>query len=302
MIMELVSFVNQQESKFVSALSGDSVKWQKEKQFAIQAFQGNDFLAKTAFNNQQSAINAIVNVAAIGISLNPASKLAYLVPRDSKVCLDISYMGLMHIAMSSGVILWGQCKLVHEKDVYEPQGLSIAPIHKYNAFATEEERGKVIGGYCTVKTPEGDFLTEEMSLAEIVKVENSSKSKGSKHSPWNTWWSEMARKTIVKRASKYWPRAERVDRAIDVLNEDEGVWQEPVVPHTSEKEILEGEVIRANEFIDKVSALCDEMAKTDNEATLKALFKEAFTMTKGEPLQKNVHCVYNDRKKELGIK
>ena len=297
--MELVSFVNQQESKFVSALSGDTVKWQKESQFAIQAFQGNDFLAQTAFSNQQSAVNAIVNVAAIGISLNPASKLAYLVPRDKKVCLDISYMGLLHIAMTSGVILWGQCKLVHQADTYEPQGLGLAPIHKYNAFATEDERGPVIGGYCTVKTPQGDFLTEEMSLKEIKKVEDSSKSK---NGPWRQWWSEMARKTIVKRASKYWPRADRVDKAIDVLNEDEGIWQEPVLPHTSEKEILEGEVIRANEFIDKVSALCDEMAKADNEATLKALFKEAFTMTKGEPLQKNVQHVYNERKTALGIK
>jgi recombination protein RecT len=38
-------------------------------------------------------------VAAIGITLNPASKLAYLVPRDGMVCLDISYMGLLHRAV-----------------------------------------------------------------------------------------------------------------------------------------------------------------------------------------------------------
>jgi recombination protein RecT len=34
---------------------------------------------------------------------------------------------------------------------------------------------------------------------------------------------EMARKTIVKRASKYWPKAQRLDNAIHLLNEDEGM-------------------------------------------------------------------------------
>lgn len=123
----IVEFVKQQEPLFMGALSAEVVSWQKESQFAIQYFQKNDFLAKTALSNPTSAQNAIINVAAIGISLNPASKLAYLVPRDGMVCLDISYMGLLHIAMESGVILWGQAKLVHANDTYESNGLDKAP-------------------------------------------------------------------------------------------------------------------------------------------------------------------------------
>ncbi|EON5390422.1 recombinase RecT, partial [Escherichia coli] len=68
-----------------------TLTWAKESQFAIQQFQKNDFLAKTAQANLPSARNAIINVAAIGITLNPSSKLAYLVPRGGAVCLDISY-------------------------------------------------------------------------------------------------------------------------------------------------------------------------------------------------------------------
>jgi len=215
----VIELVQEQEGLFNRSLSDQSVTWAKESQFAIQLFQKNDFLAKAAMANQASAQNAIINVAAIGITLNPASKLAYLVPRDGMVCLDISYMGLLHLAQSTGSILWGQCKLVHENDTYESNGLDSAPTHKYNAFG---ERGSVVGGYCTVKTPEGDYLTEEMSLAEIKQVEGSSKSKGSTHSPWAKWWDEMARKTIVKRASKYWPRRERLDNAINHLNTEGG--------------------------------------------------------------------------------
>lgn len=213
---DVVGFVGSQVSLFTQALSDNSITWQKEQQFAIQAFQKNDYLAKVAMANPSSAQNAIINVAAIGITLNPAAKLAYLVPRDGGVHLDISYMGLLHLAQVSGAIQWGQCKLVHASDTYESNGLDKAPTHRYNAFG---DRGTVVGGYCTVKTAQGDYLTEEMSLAEIKQVEASSKAK---NGPWQKWWDEMARKTIVKRASKYWPRCERLDNAIDHLNTDGG--------------------------------------------------------------------------------
>lgn len=212
----VVEFVGSQVGLFNQALSDQSITWQKEQQFAIQAFQKNDYLAKVAMANPSSAQNAIINVAAIGITLNPAAKLAYLVPRDGGVHLDISYMGLLHLAQVSGAIQWGQCKLVCANDTYESNGLDSAPTHKYNAFG---DRGDVVGGYCTVKTAQGDYLTEEMSLAEIKQVEASSKAN---NGPWKKWWDEMARKTIVKRASKYWPRVERLDMAVHHLNTDGG--------------------------------------------------------------------------------
>lgn len=218
MSFDVVSFVGDQMALFQGALSDQAITWEKEKQFAIQAFQRNDYLAKVAIANPSSAQNAIINVAAIGVTLNPAAKLAYLVPRDGGVHLDISYMGLLHLAQVSGAIQWGQCKLVRAGDTYESNGLDRAPTHKYNAFG---DRGDVVGGYCTVKTQQGDYLTEEMSAPEInVIMERSQGFKSGKKSPWRTDWEEMARKTIVKRASKYWPRCDRLDTAIHHLNTD----------------------------------------------------------------------------------
>lgn len=291
----IVEFVKQQEPLFMGALSAEVVSWQKESQFAIQYFQKNDFLAKTALSNPTSAQNAIINVAAIGISLNPASKLAYLVPRDGMVCLDISYMGLLHIAMESGVILWGQAKLVHANDTYESNGLDKAPTHKYNAFG---DRGDVVGVYCTVKTSGGDYLTEEMSLAEIKQVEATSKAK---NGPWKNFWSEMARKTVVKRASKYWPKASRLDNAIHVLNEEEGVWIEPTMPHTPEEQVQSDENAKEQALIEKLNSLCDAMGEAKDELTLKAIFKEAFIASSGRKIQKDVQAVYNESKIRLGI-
>ena len=225
--LTVFSLVEQQEQFFMPVLTDKSVSWAKEKQFAIQYLQSNEFLATTAMKNQASLQNAIINVASIGISLNPADKHAYLVPRDGKVCLDISYMGLAHLATSDGSISWCQSKIVREADTYTNKGIDKEPLHEYKAFG---DRGPMVGVYCTVKLPNGDYLTDEMSLDDIKKIMETSKSASSKYSPWKTFFNEMARKTVVKRAAKYWPAVRRLNDAIHHLNEEEGIELETVKP------------------------------------------------------------------------
>ena len=199
----------------------DATRLDAEKNYAIQQLYKNDMAIKVARANPVSVQNAIINLSAIGISLNPATKHAYLVPRDNAICLDISYMGLMHLAQEIGSILWGQARVVFANDSYENQGLTKEPIHKYSAFG---DRGERVGVYCTVKLPNGDFLTEEMSAEQVNKIRDTSKSKNSPYSPWNTFEEEMWRKSAVKRASKYWPKSSsRLDNAIHVINEHEGI-------------------------------------------------------------------------------
>ena len=221
----VVEYVSQQEGLFLPVISDESVTWEKEKQFAIQALQSNDYLARIAGQKPVTLQNALINIASIGISLNPALKHAYLVPRKGGVCLDVGYMGLLHLAQSSGVILWGQSKLVYSNDTYENNGLSKEPTHKTSPFG---DRGNVVGVYCTVKTIDGDYLTDEMSIADVYAIRDRSDGfKSGKASPWKTDEGEMIRKTVVKRAYKYWPKCERLGSAIQMLNENgEGLLSE----------------------------------------------------------------------------
>lgn len=243
----LVEYIGNQESLFLPVLSDESVVWEKEKQFAIQAIQSNDYLAGIAQKNQASLQNAIINIASIGISLNPALKHAYLVPRKGGVCLDLSYMGLLHLAQSSGVILWGQCKVVRANDTYQNTGLSKEPSHLADTFG---DRGEIVGAYCTVKTVDGDYLTEEMSISEIFEIRGRSEAFKRKSGPWKTDEGEMIRKTVVKRAYKYWPKCERLGSAIQMLNDNgEGI--------TPEKDVTP-EFINADQVDVLFPLLCDE--------------------------------------------
>lgn len=199
-----------------------NLDWKTESNYAIQLIYKNDYTTKIACANPVSVQNAVRNLGAIGLSLNPVLKHAYLVPRDGMICLDISYMGLMHLAQSTGSIMWAQCKIVHQADGYENRGNSVEPVHTYNAFG---DRGPIVGAYCVVKLADGDFLTHEMQIADIYAIRDRSKAWTSKKSgPWKTDEKEMIRKTVVKQASKYWPKVERLDAAIHYLNQgDEGI-------------------------------------------------------------------------------
>ena len=214
--VNVYEIVDNQQTMFSQVLSVDSIAWEKEKQFVIQALLANKTLNETAWSNQDSLRNAVINVASIGISLNPALKHAYLVPRNSAICLDISYMGLLNLAMTSGAIEWGQAKLVYKNDDYKNTGVDTAPKHEQETFG---DKGDIVGVYCTVKLPSGDYLTEEMDIATLDKIKAASKAA---NGPWNTWPEEMMRKSVVKRASKYWPQSERVSTAVDMLNQQEG--------------------------------------------------------------------------------
>lgn len=215
-VQQANNLILQQESQFSAVLSDEKINFQREAGFALQLLRNNNYLCGIATKNAASLQDSVINIASIGISLNPADKHAYLVPRDGKVCLDISYMGMLHIAIDSGSIQWGQCKVVYANDAYESNGVDKAPTHKYNAFS--KDRGPIVGAYCTVKTSGGDYLTEEMDIDAINAIRDRSPAGKKGNGPWKTDYEQMVRKTVVKRASKYWPKSDRLNRAIDYVN------------------------------------------------------------------------------------
>lgn len=58
------------------------VTWAEESQFAVQALQKNDTLQKCSVVTLQ---NSIINVAAIGLTLNPALGYAWCQKRESAI-------------------------------------------------------------------------------------------------------------------------------------------------------------------------------------------------------------------------
>lgn len=219
---------------FEAMCSDGGIAFAREAEFAIQAICGNEYSLRIARQNPQSVRDAVTNIAAIGISLNPAKKQAYLVPRKGGICLVISYMGLLDIAIQSGSILWGQAELVYAADLVAPceftlNGFDQPPTHKRNPFT--QDRGALVGVYVVVKTRDGDYLTGTMTAKEVFDIRDRSDAwkayaaDNSKKCPWVTDEGEMVKKTMIKRAYKTWPKSDRMDAAVHHLNTvaDEGI-------------------------------------------------------------------------------
>lgn len=218
---------------FNAVLTDRSINFEREATFAIQVLTASDYALGLAVKNRQSVVNAVTNLAAMGLTLNPAKKQAYLVPRDGKICLDISYMGMVELAVASGSVRWVKAELVRAADVFQLNGLDQLPTHNFTPFG--KDRGAVVGVYCVAKTKDGDYLTDTMSIGEVFEIRDRSSAwkawiSNKKKCPWVTDESEMVKKTIVKRSSKMWPKTDRLDQAIYHLNTDAGEGLAPDEP------------------------------------------------------------------------
>lgn len=224
--------INAIKDDFMTLLSDRSIKFEQEAGYAVQILGGNEFALSVAVSNRASVINAVKNIAAIGISLNPAKKQAYLVPRKpaankpAAICLDISYMGLLDLAVASGSIRWGQAELVRQNDTFKLNGFDKPPTHAFDPFG--KDRGDLVGVYVVVKTHDGDYLTTTMPIDEVFSIRDRSEAwkafreKKIKSCPWVSDEGEMVKKTVIKRAYKTWPKTDRLDNAIHHLNTDGG--------------------------------------------------------------------------------
>ncbi len=248
-------------------MAPSNITFEAEKGFAVQAINNNQMLANAAKATPNSLLSAVTNVAAIGLSLNPAKKEAYLIPRAvnvngkfvSKVFLEPSYMGLCNLATGSGRIEWIQAQAVREMDVFEYRGIGEKPNHTFNSF---KDRGSIIGVYAVAKTNQGDFLSDQMDIAKINSImERSESVKAARrqnkdpYGPWVTDFEEMAKKSVVRLLFKMLPKngMERMEQAVNISNENEGF--EPMLSEPTIKEFNAEQKAYFDNLIKKENAL-----------------------------------------------
>ena len=239
-VEKVTNFISKEKDHFIelNTNSLNKLDFAKECEFAKQLLMKNDFTLNTARLNPDSLHNAISNVAAIGVSLNPALAYAYLVPRKKEICLDISYRGLIKLATDTGTIRAIKAELIYEDDEFQYHGFHERPSFKANPFG---ERGALIGVYAMALLTDGGVLVETMSIDEVNQIRDDSEayksvagfSDPSNNQHWkylaNVWvkyYTEMVKKTVIKRAFKTLPPSkgtEILGHAIDVVNEHEGI-------------------------------------------------------------------------------
>lgn len=160
-----------------------------------------------------SLIGAIGQCAQMGLEPNTVLGHAYLVPFNTKrkrnggeewvksVQVIIGYKGLIDLARRSGQIVSISAHEVHEKDDFE---LVYGLDEKLNHTPAFGERGPIRGFYAVAKLKDGGTAFEFMSDHQVREIMAASQSKG-KYGPWKDHYTEMGRKTVIRRLAKYLP-------------------------------------------------------------------------------------------------
>lgn len=203
--------------------------------YAQNAVANNEKLASIAINNSASFKTAFLQLATTSLTLDPAQKLAYLVPRDGRVILDVSYLGLVKMAIEANMCRNLIVDLVFEKDDFKYQGRRTPPIHDYDPFAdigdiiidlsdkgSIGERGNFRGVYVDYMLNDNSHLVFFITRRDISAARKKSVAwiyAKNPTSSWHTFPVQMIRKTAIKSSIHLLPNANQtIMRTIDYLN------------------------------------------------------------------------------------
>jgi len=206
-------------------------KFESECSFALQIWNNpkNSYLRKCT---PESLLRSIVNLSSINLTLNPAAKEAYLVPRRNgdliEVCLEPSYIGLVKLITDTGTVKNIQTNIVYEGDLFDVDlGIETRIVHK-PYYVNKKTKGQIIGVYSIGHLSDGNIQYEFMDNEEISTIKQVSESYKAfeadkiKTCTWMDYEGEMYRKTVLRRITKYLPRSGNnkfLDNAIQLDNE-----------------------------------------------------------------------------------
>jgi phage RecT family recombinase len=204
----------------------DEKKFKTEINFAIQILKNNSYLQTC---DSGSILESVLNVSQTGLSLNPVTAYAYLVPMKGKCVLMPGYQGLIKLVTDAGSVKSIEVQLIFEGDDIVVDLASDQKVKKHIPYLlTGKDKGEIIGGYSVGTLADGSRHIEIMSRKDIEEIRDCSESyknaikKGWKNSPWQTNESEMFRKTIVRRHFKYLPKTDnkQLEKALELDNQD----------------------------------------------------------------------------------
>ena len=198
--------------------------FQKELSFALQHIGKNPYLKKATF---ESNVQAVLNIAQTGLTLNPVMKFAYLVPRfqngQVETCLEPSYMGLCKLVTDTG-----SAKRIYAHPVFEGDEFEVSLGINMEIKHTPKFKTKNITHvYAVAILSDGAPMVEVMTLQDIEDIQERSESFKAykagkiKSCVWVSDFVEMSRKTVIRRLVKYLPKTEMWEYLSNAINLDE---------------------------------------------------------------------------------
>jgi recombination protein RecT len=172
----------------------------------------------------QSIYAGIIQASQLGLEIGVLGQ-AYLVPYNNKVKKKgggdewrkeaqfiPGYKGLISLARRSGEVTSIETHIVYENDHFDlTLGIESKVEHKPHLLG---DRGAPRLVYGVAHFKDGGYHFEWMTVSDVAKIRNRSKSKDS--GPWVTDFDQMMRKTLIRRMANYLPMSIEFAAALQV--------------------------------------------------------------------------------------
>lgn len=187
--------------------------------------------------DRKSLFQAVMQSAESG--LMPNGRDAALVRFKNQVQFIPMIGGILRLMRNTGEVQSIVAEVVCEHDEFDYRLGDDPHISHKPAMA---DRGEVVGAYAILKTKDGGVYREFMARSEIDKVKGISRAGA--NGPWAQWYSEMARKTVLRRLAKKCPLS--TDTLMDLTSRDDAMYdlsavEQPPSKHDRIRQMLRGE-------------------------------------------------------------
>lgn len=166
---------------------------------------------------------AVIQCSQLGLEPGGTMGHAYLIPFENRkrgttdVQFIIGYRGMLDLARRSGQIISISAREVCANDKFAYRyGIDETIEH----VPSEGARGPVTHVYAVAKLKDGGVQFEVLTLAQIEEIRNGSQGYkmaikyDRKDTPWISHFTEMAKKTAIRRLFKYLPVSIEIQRAV----------------------------------------------------------------------------------------
>lgn len=130
--------------------------------------------------------------------------------------------GLIRLARNTGEVTTLRANLIYEGETFTMSDEDGAQNYKHDrrmGLDFDDSDAKVVGAYAVINFKDGTWDFEPMSRRQIDRVRAVSRAKSGK-APWQLWWGEMARKTVLRRLFKR-QTLSAIDRVQAALDRDD---------------------------------------------------------------------------------
>jgi recombination protein RecT len=201
---------------------------------------------------------AAVNAAIVGLSLEKNLGHAYLIPREGKVCYQVGYRGLMHLAYMSDRVASFTAGIVTAGDEFEFE-YGTTPFLRHKPKFKKDAQVTYVWALCNLKSGPPVFHVMTFEEIEERRRMNMAEKKG-KFSPWQAvgGWEAMAKSKPIRIICKMLQLSPALDQAISIEEAQEAEWK------AEERKLSAGET------------LTQRLANVPDNLTLDAELKKRF--------------------------